>query len=136
MNCDIQTPMQAQATILVMDDDIDLLDVLKETLITLGKIDQVITATSLSAVQEQKEKILQCQLAILDMNLGAGRPSGIDVAEWLRANNFKGKIVFLTGHAVSDPEVLAATKMPDTKVVAKPIGLKQLLSFIEGVAHT
>lgn len=136
MNCDIQTPMQAQATILVMDDDIDLLDVLKETLITLGKIDQVITATSLSAVQEQKEKILQCQLAILDMNLGADRPSGIDVAEWLRANNFKGKIVFLTGHAVSDPEVLAATKMPDTKVVAKPIGLKQLLSFIEGVVDT
>lgn len=128
--------MQTKATILVMDDDIDLLDVLKETLITLGKIDQVITATSLSTVQEQKEKILQCQLAILDVNLGADRPSGVDVAEWLRANNFKGKIVFLTGHAVSDPEVLAATKMPDTKVVAKPIGLKQLLSFIEGVAHT
>ncbi len=125
--------MQAQATILVMDDDIDLLDVLKETLITLCKIDQVITATSLSGVQEQKEKILQCQLAILDVNLGADRPSGVDVAEWLRANNFKGKIVFLTGHAVSDPEVLAATQVPDTKVVAKPIGLNQLLSFVQGV---
>ena len=125
--------MQAQATILVMDDDIDLLDVLKETLITLCKIDQVITATSLTGVQEQKEKILQCQLAILDVNLGADRPSGVDVAEWLRANNFKGKIVFLTGHAVSDPEVLAATQVPDTKVVAKPIGLNQLLSFVQGV---
>ena len=125
--------MQAQATILVMDDDIDLLDVLKETLITLCKIDQVITATSLIGVQEQKEKILQCQLAILDVNLGADRPSGVDVAEWLRANNFKGKIVFLTGHAVSDPEVLAATQVPDTKVVAKPIGLNQLLSFVQGV---
>ena len=125
--------MQAQATILVMDDDIDLLDVLKETLITLCKIDQVITATSLTGVQEQKEKILQCQLAILDVNLGADRPSGVDVAEWLRANNFKGKIVFLTGHAVSDPEVLAATLVPDTKVVAKPIGLNQLLSFVQGV---
>jgi len=128
--------MQVQAMILVMDDDIDLLEVLKETLITLCKIDQVITATSLSAVQEQKEKILQCQLAILDVNLGADRPSGVDVAEWLRANNFKGKIVFLTGHAVSDPEVLVAAKMPDTKVVAKPIGLKQLLSFVEGIAHS
>lgn len=125
--------MQAQATILVMDDDIDLLDVLKETLITLCKIDQVITATSLIGVQEQKEKVLQCQLAILDVNLGADRPSGVDVAEWLRANNFKGKIVFLTGHAVSDPEVLVATQVPDTKVVAKPIGLNQLLSFVQGV---
>lgn len=125
--------MQVQATILVMDDDIDLLDVLKETLISLCKIDQVITATSLTAVQEQKEKILQCQLAILDVNLGADRPSGVDVAEWLRANDFKGKIVFLTGHAVSDPEVLAATHIPDTKVVAKPIGLSQLLNFVQSV---
>ncbi|AZZ36179.1 response regulator [Bdellovibrio sp. qaytius] len=125
--------MQGEFTILVMDDDIDLLDVLKETLITLCKIDQVITASSLSAVQEQKEKILKCQLAILDVNLGADRPSGVDVAEWLRTNDFKGKIVFLTGHAVSDPEVLAATKVPETTVVAKPIGLGQLLGFVQGV---
>lgn len=127
--------MREQATILVMDDDIDLLDVLKETLITLCKIDQVLTATSLTGVQEQKDKILKCQLAILDVNLGADRPSGVDVAHWLRANSFKGKIVFLTGHAVSDPEVLAATRIPDTKVVAKPIGLNQLLSFVQGVEN-
>lgn len=125
--------MQAGPTILVMDDDIDLLEVLQETLITLCKVNQVITATSLDAVQQQKDKILNCELAILDVNLGAERPSGVNVAEWLRANGFKGKIVFLTGHAVSDPEVLAATRMPNTKVVAKPIGLPQLLGFVEGI---
>lgn len=128
--------MQKQATILVMDDDIDLLEVLKETLITLCKIDNVITATSLSALQEQKEKVLTCDLAILDVNLGADSPSGVAVAQWLRTNNFKGEIVFLTGHAISDPEVVAAIQMPDTKVVAKPIGLSKLLSFIEGVSQT
>lgn len=125
--------MQAGPTILVMDDDIDLLEVLQETLITLCKVNQVITATSMDAVQQQKDKILNCELAILDVNLGAERPSGVNVAEWLRANGFKGKIVFLTGHAVSDPEVLAATRMPNTKVVAKPIGLPQLLGFVEGI---
>lgn len=125
--------MQAGPAILVMDDDIDLLEVLQETLVTLCKVDQVITATSLEAVQQQKEKILNCELAILDVNLGAERPSGVNVAEWLRSNGFKGKIVFLTGHAVSDPEVLAATRMPNTKVVAKPIGLPQLLGFVEGI---
>lgn len=127
--------MQAGPTILVMDDDIDLLEVLQETLVTLCKVDQVITATSMEAVQQQKDKILRCELAILDVNLGAERPSGVNVAEWLRANGFNGKIVFLTGHAVSDPEVLAATSMPNTKVVAKPIGLPQLLGFVEGI-HT
>lgn len=127
--------MQAGPTILVMDDDIDLLEVLQETLVTLCKVDQVITATSMEAVQQQKDKILSCELAILDVNLGAERPSGVNVAEWLRANGFNGKIVFLTGHAVSDPEVLAATRMPNTKVVAKPIGLPQLLGFVEGI-HT
>ncbi|MCM2351988.1 MAG: response regulator [Pseudobdellovibrio sp.] len=125
--------MQAGPTILVMDDDIDLLEVLQETLVTLCKVDQVITATSMDSVQQQKDKILNCELAILDVNLGAERPSGVNVAEWLRANGFKGKIVFLTGHAVSDPEVLAATRMPNTKVVAKPIGLPQLLGFVEGI---
>lgn len=125
--------MQTGPTILVMDDDIDLLEVLQETLITLCKVDQVITATSMDSVQQQKDKILNCELAILDVNLGAERPSGVNVAEWLRANGFKGKIVFLTGHAVSDPEVLAATRMPNTKVVAKPIGLPQLLGFVEGI---
>ena len=125
--------MQARPTILVMDDDIDLLEVLQETLVTLCKVDKVITATSMDAVQQQKDKILNCELAILDVNLGAERPSGVNVAEWLRANGFKGKIVFLTGHAISDPEVLAATRMPNTKVVAKPIGLPQLIGFVEGI---
>lgn len=125
--------MQTGPTILVMDDDIDLLEVLQETLVTLCKVDQIITATSMDTVQKQKEKILDCELAILDVNLGAERPSGVNVAEWLRDNGFKGKIVFLTGHAISDPEVLAATRMPNTKVVAKPIGLSQLLGFVEGI---
>ena len=116
-----------------MDDDIDLLEVLQETLHSLCKIDDVITATSLDGVKQQQEKIINCKLAILDVNLGAERPSGVNVAQWLRDHGFQGKIVFLTGHAISDPEVLAATKMPDTKVVAKPIGLSQLLSFVEGI---
>ena len=125
--------MQAGPTILVMDDDIDLLEVLQETLVTLCNVNQVITATSMDSVQQQKDKILNCELAILDVNLGAERPSGVNVAQGLRDNGFKGKIVFLTGHAVSDPEVLAATRMPNTKVVAKPIGLQQLLGFVEGI---
>lgn len=125
--------MSRPSAILVMDDDIDLLEVLQETLHSLCNIEHVITATSLEGVMQQQEKILNCKLAILDVNLGAERPSGVTVAQWLRDHGFQGKIVFLTGHAVSDPEVLAATKMPDTKVVAKPIGLSQLLSFVEGI---
>lgn len=133
MSCGIPFGMQARPTILVMDDDIDLLEVLQETLISLCKVEQVLTAKSLAEVQAQKEQILNCQLAILDVNLGAEKPSGVNVAEWLRDKGFKGKIVFLTGHAISDPEILAATRMPDTKVVAKPIGLSQLVSFVEGL---
>lgn len=125
--------MPTPPKILVMDDDVDLLEVLQETLVTLCKVDQVLTAKSLNEVQAQQEKILSCHLAILDVNLGSEKPSGVNVAEWLRDHGFKGKIVFLTGHAISDPEVLAATRMPDTKVVAKPIGLSQLLGFVEGV---
>lgn len=125
--------MQTRPTILVMDDDIDLLEVIQETLISLCQVEQVLIAKSLAEVQAQKEQILNCQLAILDVNLGAEKPSGINVAEWLREKGFKGKVIFLTGHAISDPEILSATRMPDTRVVAKPIGLSQLLGFVESI---
>ena len=55
------------------------------------------------------EKIaLNSKIIILDINLGAGEPTGLDAFDWLQEQGFKGKIFFLTGHAYSHPLVAKA----------------------------
>src|SRR5579862_5380074 len=60
-----------------------------------------------------REEALGSRLAILDVNLGPGCPSGLDAHSWLAAEHFSGRIVFLTGHAQSYPLVERAGALAD-----------------------
>lgn len=124
--------MAKHLMVLLVDDDLDLLEVLKEALITLCGVEKVVTATSLFDVQNKKDEVIQCHLSILDVNLGQNLPSGVDVANYLHQIHFSGDVVFLTGHAVTEPEVVAAAKIPGTRVFAKPIHMKQLIALTQG----
>lgn len=121
--------MSKHVSIFLIDDDLDLLEILKDALLTLCNAKMVITASSLAEIQMKTDAVSKCSLAILDVNLGTNQPTGVDVAQWLRKIGFQGQIVFLTGHAKSDPKVIAAIEIPDTQVLAKPIKLDQLLSL-------
>jgi FixJ family two-component response regulator len=68
---------------------------------------------------------------MLDVNLGADQPSGLDALEWLLRQRFPGEVVFLTGHGQSDPLVQRARKMGIATVMEKPIGLPQLSALLE-----
>jgi DNA-binding response OmpR family regulator len=68
---------------------------------------------------------------LLDVNLGAGQPSGIDAYRWLREHSFPGRIVFLTGHATTSPEVIAARSHGQT-VLEKPIDIVKLGALVTG----
>jgi ActR/RegA family two-component response regulator len=69
--------------------------------------------------------------AILDVNLGPGEPSGVDVAAWVRAHHPDARIVFMTGHAPNHPLVRAASGA-DGEVLAKPIDTKRLIGIAQG----
>ncbi|MGZ3697478.1 MAG: response regulator [Bdellovibrionota bacterium] len=69
--------------------------------------------------------------AILDINLGLGDPSGIDVYRWLRDRNFPGTIVFLTGHAKDHPLVKQVAQIEGVKIFEKPMGIDGIISMIE-----
>jgi DNA-binding NtrC family response regulator len=116
--------------ILALDDDPDLLDSFRDAISALTSYD-VVGAESLSDLRGQRESVMPCKIAILDINLGRSSESGLDAAQWLRENGFKGRIVFLTGHANSHPLVSRAAAMSE-RVMQKPISLNDMLDLIEG----
>ena len=118
-------------TILLLDNDEALLESLKMVVEYLAGY-SVLTAQSMNEVLAHGEKALSCDVAVLDINLGADQPSGIDVYHWLRSHGFTKKIIFLTGHARTHPIVEAALHFGDVKVCSKPIDIDQFVEIIQG----
>jgi DNA-binding response OmpR family regulator len=117
------------AGVLFIENDDELLDI-------VGKLIPVVSGTpclalrSFHALMDHAERALACELAILDINLDPGEPSGIDVYDWLREHGFAGRIVFLTGHAQDNPLVRRACQLGHARVYRKPLGLDELRALI------
>jgi DNA-binding response OmpR family regulator len=118
-------------SVLIIDDDEDLRLSVADVLAAAG-VSRRVLAASLDEVQRQADAALACRLAILDVNLGEGEPTGVDISLWLRQHGFRGAIVFLTGHAASDPRVIAAAAVPNTRIVAKPFSFAGLVELARG----
>jgi DNA-binding response OmpR family regulator len=114
--------------VLLLDDNDDLRMVMSELLLTKGAT--CIGARSLAEVVELGARCLKCQLAILDVNLGPGCPSGVDAYRWLKEQSFAGRIVFLTGHARTYPGVAEAHAL-GVKVMEKPVAVADLLKLLD-----
>jgi len=78
------------------------------------------------------EDALKCSGAVLDINLGPNRRSGIDAYTWLRHEGYTGRIAFLTGHANNHPLVAEALRLGDAEVFTKPIDTDQVRLLVEG----
>lgn len=120
--------------VLVLEDDEDLRTILCE-LLSLSGADACVGVGSLAELQHKRVEALGCGLALLDINLGAGVPSGLDAYRWLKDNGFRGRTVFLTGHARSHPLVREALELTHVQVLSKPIESKVLLSLVRDASH-
>lgn len=118
-------------TVLVVDDDDDLRAAMQEVLHRLG-VRRLIEAGSLRDIEDQREEALACQLALIDINLGYGEPTGIDVFEWLERQGFAGRVVFLTGHGSQDPRVQRAASFAGSQVASKPLSTAKLRDMMAG----
>jgi len=118
--------------VLLVDDDADLREALREILQLLEGV-PCLLAASLDELRRQRPAAMECDLAIIDINLGDGQPSGVDVVRWLKSEGFPGKIMFLTGHGLGDPRVMAAAEVTDTDILSKPISSEELARLIAGV---
>lgn len=112
--------------ILICDDDEDIAEVLSEFLRDHGY--PCVTTRSFDEVVARGSEALGCGLAILDVNLGPGRPGGVDVFRWLQREHFGGRVVFLTGHAGTS-SILTGARSLGVPVLAKPVAAETLLSL-------
>lgn len=116
--------------VLVLEDDDDLRFLLSE-LLRFSGVEECVTAGSYDELVRKKDAVLTCGLALLDVNLGADVNSGLDAFQWLQAEGFRGRAVFLTGHARSHPLVRQAYELKHVTVLAKPVGAKALQALLE-----
>lgn len=115
-------------SVLVLDDDTDLRIVLCDLFVYYGA-----RCTGVGSLDEMKNLVadgrLSFDLVILDINLGAGQPSGVDAFRWLRERSFSGRILFLTGHGRSLPAVAEAHAL-GVKVLEKPVDIDDLVNLL------
>lgn len=118
-------------SVLVLDDDDDV----REALADLSEYvtgQPAVAAASVGELMAQADNALACELALLDVNLGAGAPSGLDALDWLERRSFGGRVVFLTGHAAAYPQLVRLADEGRALVMAKPIELDQLRALVRG----
>ena len=114
--------------VLFLDDDEDLREVVSLLLTGLGH--ECLTLASYDHLVALGERAYACDLAVVDINLGSGVPSGIDAFGWLRQHQFAGRVVFLTGHGRTHPLVTEASRIGSATVLQKPIGIDQLVALL------
>lgn len=114
--------------VLLLDDDQDLVESLEDLLRFFER--PFVSAHSVDELKHLDGNVMGCSLAILDINLGKGQPSGIDAYHWLRDRKFSGRIVFLTGHGQSHPLVAEAHRLGGTQVLSKPLTVEELRGLL------
>jgi CheY-like chemotaxis protein len=117
--------------VLYLEDNDDLREVVVE-LVTVVLERRCVGVGSYEELVGLGEEALGCSVAILDINLGPDRRSGIDAYSWLRDNGYTGRIVFLTGHASTYPLVVEGQRISDAEIFSKPIDADRLRSIVEG----
>jgi DNA-binding response OmpR family regulator len=118
----------AAKSVLLLDDDSDLRLMIRELFDSSGA--QCIGVGSLDEMKNLGASgRLSFDLVILDVNLGAGQPSGVDAYRWLRQQSFSGRILFMTGHGRSFPGV-ADAYAAGVKVLEKPVSVDELLNLL------
>ena len=128
-----RVPESVQGTdfVLYVEDNDDLRELVVE-LVTVVLNHRCVGVGSYEELTALGKKALGASVAILDINLGSDRRSGIDAYMWLRDQGYKGRIVFLTGHASSHPLVVEAQRIGDAEIFSKPIEPDRLRAIVEG----
>lgn len=115
--------------VLFLDDDNDLRDIVVHVLESLD-----VACDAVGTVDELKRRMDHgksgVDLAILDINLGPGRESGLDAYRWLRSHGYEGRIAFLTGHGRNHPLVADALRTGDATVHDKPVTVVEFRAIL------
>ena|SRR5215510_8092159 len=120
--------MTTEAAIVFLDDSQDLRELMSVLLESMLGV-QCLCFGSLMEFENHSKEVLRAKVAILDINLGPDAPDGLDAFDWLMDHGFPGKILFFTGHARANPEVVLAGRK-GVEILEKPIRPDKLISFV------
>jgi FixJ family two-component response regulator len=115
---------------MILDDDDDLRETLAEMFQVMCGVDTLL-AHDVEGMVAIGNEVLRSAIAFIDVNLGAGRPSGLDAYQWLVEHEYHGRVVFLTGHARLQTQVEQAVNDGVADVVQKPANAKVLCELVE-----
>lgn len=121
------------AKVMFLDDNEDLRDLMCN-LVKSKLGEDCLCFDSVEDLVTHEPEALKSRIAILDVNLGFGKPSGLDAFTWLKDHGFKGRVVFLTGHAQSHPLVSEA-RNTGARVWSKPMTTATMFSSIRDVLN-
>lgn len=116
--------------VLLLDDDPDLRFAVCEVVELMASRPCLAVASFDEMVAAEKD-VLECSVALLDVNLGAGQPTGIDAYRWLVSHAFSGRLYFFTGHARLHPLLAEIEKLGAVQVLPKPLDVDRLMEVIE-----
>ena len=115
-------------SVFVLEDDTDARTLLKLLFESEGALCQ--TFGAVSELMNAYDQVEAFSLAVLDVNLGEGMPTGIAAYLWLREMGFGGRIVFLTGHARSHPFLAQEMHRSPVRVLEKPMGADEIAKLL------
>lgn len=110
------------ARILAVDDEPDILDIIRQYLDLLGHT-VVLTTDPVQAIAEARSQVFDLVLC----DVGMPNHSGFDVCRWLRTAGYRGKLVLMTGW---DTEMLRTDGQADM-LLKKPFQAPDLLHVID-----
>ena len=117
------------AGVLVLEDDGDMRTLMCE-LFSMAGAERCVAVGSVAELRQNPELVHHTQLALIDINLGSGLPSGLEAYDWLRSQRFGGRVVFITGHAASHPLMREAQGLRGVEVLRKPVDADVLLDLL------
>jgi FixJ family two-component response regulator len=115
--------------VLLLDDDADLRSVFS-LFVEMQCGRPCLTVASFAEMIAAEEAVLRCAVALLDVNLGPGKPTGIDAYRWLVGHQFPGRLYFFTGHARVHPLLAEIEKLGAVQVLAKPMDADRLMEVL------
>ena len=123
--------------VIIVDDDADLLHSLGELLELecAVKCQLFNDFDDLQQIEDEIKNFRSVDTAILDINLGVGKKSGVEVYRWLRDHAFLGQIILMTGHAKNHDLVIQASSISNVHIFEKPLDLPRLFDLIKTGAN-
>ncbi|HEY8278443.1 MAG TPA: response regulator [Bdellovibrionota bacterium] len=116
--------------ILILDDELELRQSLAATLEMALPVECVQRARKDDCHQDES-RLNEFHVAVLDINLGHGLPTGLDAYFWLRLCGYQGRCIFITGHALEHPLAQEAARLPGVEIFEKPVEVRRLIGIIK-----